>query len=466
MADPAHNVHTTVRCPDCQQVLKVPASAAGRHARCPVCKTKFQVPAPKELLEETVSTWIEEDLDQFLQERDEDGVEETSPTAADREESPRTEEPIDQQPGRARPLTPAAASSQLSSGDTIVAEAITDKPEQAPGESGPSGDDASSRASETAEAAGDEVGVGSSEYPSNINLTELVPHLVVHQVTQQGITFAFDSIWLQHDGFRASMPIMCAFCGMDVSASLTARPLIFLDRAMDQNASWHDIEAGMPVPLKKTDTPQSLIAQTHRLADMTRPFDIYMPFYTCPKHLNAGLKCTTRTRREGGTTCHVLIPNGRPTAVRWLSNVNGICGPESALLQRDVETIASEAWQQLSETCRQRLAVWATFEAGERFEHYLSDADLSKHDEGLAGVVVTNHRLIYHKYHHHGQVRLDEDATLTIARGEKMAALTLDAGGHRMRVAKIHARDVARLIDALSHAPRLQVMVVKQAPKG
>ena len=69
-----------VYCPSCRAVLRVPVSAAGKVARCPTCQAKFQVPVQQEDpgLEETVSSWIEQDVedmqdefDQMLQEQSE-----------------------------------------------------------------------------------------------------------------------------------------------------------------------------------------------------------------------------------------------------------------------------------------------------------------------------------------------------------------------------------------------------------
>ena len=54
-----------IRCPGCKAVLRMPSSAAGHVARCPSCQAQFKVPAPEVALEDTVSAWIEEDIDQM-----------------------------------------------------------------------------------------------------------------------------------------------------------------------------------------------------------------------------------------------------------------------------------------------------------------------------------------------------------------------------------------------------------------
>jgi hypothetical protein len=276
---------------------------------------------------------------------------------------------------------------------------------------------------------------------------------------QHGVTLQFDSIWLQHDGFRLSMPVQCAFCGHFQRQDLAARPLIFPERAYDQTRTPQQIEQGH-IQSMRLSHPEGLLAAMGTLSAMKRGFESVLPYYSCPKHMGGVLRCQSEDRTEGGVTCEIVIPHG-PTALRWLERVNGVCGPEAALLERDLAALSSDAWQNLAESCRQRLAAWCTFEGGERFEQYFLDADLARADAGLAGVVITDQRLIYHKYHHQGQIRLDEDASLLIQRDDRLANLMVEMGGKRVKVATLQAKDVAALIDALSHAPRLKVTLLK-----
>ncbi len=475
-------MHMMVHCPGCHQALQVPTEACGRHARCPVCRTKFVIPKPEELFEETVSTWIEEDLDQFMSEQEEsaEGLAAGTPgeQPPERDDSPRqTEAAADasdvpgSEPTAERPERPIAAraASQLAAGDTIFAVEVDSKDQSA-----------APPAHETsAPAAGSDPGTravssggprftvapppaSSTGYPQQLHVTEPIPRLMVKEVLQQGVAFSFDSIWLVHDGFRTAMPIVCAFCGDAERKHLISKPMAFTDRAMDKNRTAreieHDYEHGV-----RDRSPGDLLHVTGRMTGMLKPFDSPVLYYACPRHRQQALECATVDRGDGGVTCEVLVPD-RPTALAWLARVNGVCGREYALLERDVSAMTNEAWDALPETCRQRLAVWCKFNPGERFRDYLPDADLARHDVGLAGVVITDDRLIYHKYRLFGEVPLDTDATLVVRRDDRIAVLALETDDKRVRIAKIHARDVSQLIVALSHAPGLKVTVGK-APR-
>lgn len=481
-------MHMMVHCPGCHQALQVPDAAAGRHARCPVCRTKFVIPKPEDLFEETVSTWIEEDLDQFMSEQ-EDNADQPASGPDDqppqRDESPRQAQEVGDAdsasaPAADRPEKPTAvrAASQLASGDTVYAVRV-------PGHG--ASDRASAAGAAASEPAGgsvdrdasvdaghdSSVGTGrfavapppdaAAGYPQQLHVTEPIPRLMVKEVLQQGVSFAFDSIWVVHDGFRTSMPVACAFCGHGDRKHLISKPMAFTDRAIDKNKTARDIEQDCEHGVRDRG-PGQLLHVTGRIAGMLKPFDSPVLYYACPNHRQQALECGTVDRGDGGVTCEVLVPD-RPTALAWLARVNGVCGREYAMLERDVSAMTNEAWDALPENCRQRLAVWCRFAPGERFRDYLPDADLARHDVGLAGVVITDDRLIYHKYRVFGEIRLDTDATLVVRRDDRIAVLALEKDDKRVRIAKIHARDVPQLIVALGHAPGLKVTVAKASHK-
>ena len=194
------------------------------------------------------------------------------------------------------------------------------------------------------------------------------------------------------------------------------------------------------------------------LDHLPKPFNSAVPYYVDNAHANQSLKCWTQNRADGGITCFVRIPRAR-YALKWLERVNGTCGPEHALLERDVALLDNDAWRLLADVCRQRLTVWARFEPGELFQLYLGDADFGSRDAGLAGLVLTDRRIIYCKYHHRGVVYLSDDATIIITPQDDFAHVSLEARGLRSRLVKLYLADVPRLTASLAVAPRLRVEV-------
>ena len=180
-------------------------------------------------------------------------------------------------------------------------------------------------------------------------------------------------------------------------------------------------------------------------------FKYPMPYYVASAHASMSVHCSTQHREDGGDTCYVLLPHGE-VALQWLENVNGTCGEEYKVLRRCVELLWSESWQGASEKLRQRLGTWFDFEPGERFAHYFNDGEFGIKDEGLAGVVLTDRRLIYHKYHRKGWIYFSDKGKVTMRPDGEFAGMTLLTEEGNVKVAKIRYNDLELLVDQMRAA--------------
>ncbi len=294
------------------------------------------------------------------------------------------------------------------------------------------------------------------QYPNSLRVDPMRPHLVVVQCDQSGVSFAFDSAHLENIGFRTSMPIRCVFSGDTERRKLFARPVAFIDRSGARIRSPQEIESKHTTTLLSGQTPRDLLDIMGNIDALPKPFSFCMPYYGSTEFSHVSLKCWTETRGDGGFNCYVMIPNGS-TALAWLHNVNGSSGPEYAMLENDIGLFDNDAWRQLGDECRRRLAVWCPFEPMEQFRLYLSDGDFGSRDKGLAGIVVTDRRLIYCKYHHRGAVELAEPGTLLVRDDTDFAQLAIENRDGKTKLAKLHDHDVPVLLAALAHLPHLTV---------
>lgn len=487
-----------VHCMGCRQPLRVPARSSGRRARCPSCKTVFVVPKPDELVEETVSTWIEQDL-HVIDRWDEQGVK--LPEAAMSQSGvylaaldPRCPTPPPPDVPEPRKLAEEDPQTRSQPG-TIIRKhskrqywgvmrpsgAPTQRREPLPrdkplpleqthrrtGEREVRSDDASPPGTPTPPSVDDpalaKVGPTAMTYPTNLQRDPVAPHLVVTRSSLAGITFAFDAIWLTHEAFRGSMPVRCAFCGISKRDQLIARPLVFYDRGRADKNTIEQDAASLEHRHIGDRTARQLATQFGEVPHMPPPFHLPMPWFVSTRYAHLGLHCVTRNRSDGGITCEVLIPDPH-TALAWLVNVNGMCGPEYELLEREVSLLHGEAWRALSDACRERISYWCKLEPGEQFRLFISDSDFGKRDDGLGGIVITDQRLVFCKYHHRGQVRLDDEARIRVKKlGDGFATLTLVTQADRQRMAKIAEQAVPSLLEAIDLAPGLRYEIVHSA---
>jgi hypothetical protein len=494
-------METLVHCPGCKTPLRVPPTACGHRARCPSCKTHFVVPKPDELLEETFSTWIEQDVDDLFHQMEGGpqpttavGVE-TPPIArpapasssalkpppaasagAPRPADPRPDNegpvvppatPVQPPALPARPPRPTVAAPPRTSSPAPASPAAAIAPVTAapPPPSTPTlaANPSPGSAARVDSAAVAVVGQDHIHYPTDLRWDSMSPRLVVLGVSPAGVTFAFDSIWLNHPGFRASMPMRCIFSGKAKREQLIARPIIFEDRCLTNKRVLEQALAAYEHRHLGDRTNRELADHMGELAHFATPFNQPMPYFVSTRHAHLSIFCLTRNRSGGGLTCEVLIPDP-PTALEWLANVNGTCGPEHELLSREMGLLHGEAWRNLAEDTRQRLGVWCRLTPGEHFRLFLGDADFGRHDEGLGGLVLTDQRLIFNKYHHRGQVRLDENALVLVRSDEAFATLSLQTDSDRVRMVKLHAQDLPALLTALDRAPALRYELNGRSP--
>lgn len=489
-----------IHCESCRVMLRVPWEAAGHRARCPGCGHEFTVPRMEELIEDTVSEWIEQDVEEVLEDRDRQTEEQIRAAIARQKEEEAKAKAAAEAESRHRRAAPHDGSPAHGNGHD-PAEASPDEPaEQPPHDHGRSGEERKPRRLWPMRAhrapslpggvtlpddhAGGDHGRIAAEslmttpppsshrrdadgeqhrYPANLHVEDRIPHLIVKKVDAAGVRFAFDSAWLGHEGFRASMPMRCVFSGSSAREKLIARPLVFMDRANASAPTIDRINSAHENRQVGDHAPRHIMRMMGLIEGFTHPFAYAMPYYVSTRYAHLHIHCQTRDRVSGGVTCEVLIPDGL-TALDWLARVNGVCGKEYELLEHDVGLRHGDAWAQLPEECRQRIAAWCKLGAQEVLLQYFNDADFGKRDAGLAGLVVTDQRLVFSKYHHRGQARLDSEDTAVLARGEgKFVSLSLRVGKEVHRMIKLHRHDLDRLTQTLQQAGKIRVQVMQEA---
>lgn len=440
-----------IRCHNCQTPLRVPTTACGHRVRCTSCGQAFVVPDSSQLLEETCFTWIEHDVDQTLIERHQLNEQRLAAhrqrdTLNPSDSSSHTTTPPGFYPRRRR----RHADQQKEDDPPVevggsVKEGWTD-PSQTPSTSASPQDPQPASLEDPTGTTSQSEGETTIAFPKNLQLTEPTPHLIIENVDHVGVHFAFDACWLAHEGFRASMPICCVFCGDAQRSHLLARPALFTDqmRRRPTDASGPDLTAQHEIRTLADHQPREIVTQMGRLAGMPHPYDLAMPYYISHRYAHMNLHCETSDRRDG-VTCRIVVPDAS-FALHWLGNVNGICGEEYQLLLRNISTLHGEAWRQLSQRCRKRISAWCKLRPREEMRLYLRDADFNRHDEGLAGLVLTDQRLVFCKFHHRGQVRRDQtDAAILIHPGNRFTNLHLRVGHDVSRMIRIHRHDIQRL---------------------
>jgi Zn-finger nucleic acid-binding protein len=444
-----------INCPECQAQLTVAAQAAGRMGRCPICRGTFRVPDENQLLDEVVGTWLDATVQENLREEERESpsaVQSAAGSAAPAQQS--SKPPLAPPPHRTAQPAAAAAESvtdhsaaphepslklRVPSARASVPHGVTDPNGLAPASSnGAAGSNGSNGTS-----------AATPHRRDAVNIMVEDPRLHVEEVSAAGVTIAFHSSLLMRIAFRASMPFCCMQCGQRDSRLLIARPLSWIDRAHGVTTNPAEIETLLSIHVRAMQTPREVLSHMPLLEHLNSPFNEPIPYFACQQcapHMS--ISCQTYMT-PAGIQCQVIIPAGR-YALEWLGRVNGVIGDDYASLESQVHHFDSDEWRSVPAQVRQRLSGWFDFEGGEQFLAYFSDSDFPKKDAGLAGIVLTTHRIVYCKFNHKGALSLTGDGELVVITDGPFCNLSYRVDRAARRMVRLRIEDTQRLLDMLA----------------
>jgi len=218
------------------------------------------------------------------------------------------------------------------------------------------------------------------------------------RVDDRGATFEFPAARLKETDFRCSMPRRCMRCGR--RTHLEAHVVAFAPLLEDSYRFEMEKMAGgrdLPGPDSTRLEGQDLLNVLPPVPGVPPPADLPMPYWLCGLCTGRGLLAgqISINASTGKGMCRLRIKNLR-LAEEFLVAAGGGGTDEHAKFAEYVSRQQEQPWDLVPEIVQQRLAEWYSPNRGERFVAYVPDRDVSHIDEGLAGLVVTNRRLIYH----------------------------------------------------------------------
>lgn len=493
-------MNALTHCPSCGAVLRVPRNASGHLVRCPGCRAVSRVPAETDLKDETISSWIEMDVNAMLETQQALAAERYRPRRKSRATAKSTASTTSSYASKntsqndrlphltdnddlsrstdQNDATDLAGCLNLDDEDILSAEeqeelfrqyappfAKSPRPSDAGDPPDPSCDKPTPSAAEAAQAEMDAVHLESQdnsdpvaqENPATANggveqlSPGIAPKLTVLHVAPMGVKFQFPCRLLTHPQFRLSMPVQCVFSGEDNRKNLIARPMLFMDQCLSKTLTLEDITSSHEWHELGDRHPREWTRQMGRLEKMTAPFDQPMPYYVSTRYAHLGLHCETQGHGDN-CVCEVLIPDGQ-TAIQWMMRVNGVCGSDFERLEYEVSLLHGSDWKSLDERCRQRLSVWCKLRPHEQFRVYYNDADFNRSDAGFAGLVLTDKRLLFCKYHTRGKIPLDTDRVTLVASTETgFVQLFGKIDGKTTRMIKLREEDFKDLTTRLEQS--------------
>jgi len=237
----------------------------------------------------------------------------------------------------------------------------------------------------------------------------------VVRIDSNGVLLEFPSARLLDESFRAAIPRRCLRCGC--GSDLQAHPIIFADHISDDISQSE--YAVQPLALSdeelRTLSDEELLERMPRVPNVPHPAELPMPYWRCSLCREGGgvagqIQIDPQT---GQGRCRLWITE-LPLAAGFLSAAGGEGTRQHKQLLRRIALSRRNPWQDLSPVIRHRIETWFHPRRGERFVAYVPDRNHRHRDDGLAGVVFSSARLVYHSPGEHHESRLSGAVELDV----------------------------------------------------
>lgn len=252
-------------------------------------------------------------------------------------------------------------------------------------------------------------------------------------VDDMGAFFLFDPKLLYDPDFRCAFPVKCVVCGGDSHLSIH---LVIWSSKLPWRGQFGMRESSAPSVYELDQLGgrrgRKLLEVLEAVGNLPEPFSLPFPYYVCQACSAVGAIVTDVRFAAGATgqVCELGISSLARAKEFYLS----LCGRSGAgheHVLRELEQAHEDPWRALPLAVRSRIKHWYTQMDGERFLTYIPDGDFAKAEAGIAGVVLTDRRLVYHKYAAKLEVPLTEEITILRKTSGERTQLEIAAPGHK-----------------------------------
>ena len=274
-------------------------------------------------------------------------------------------------------------------------------------------------------------------------------------VDEMGAFFLFSPDLLYEEDFRSAFPQRCVVCGkrhhlsvhLVVWASkLPGRGEIGARTSYSRSVFELDKLGGV--------SGRELLAVLDPIENLPEPYCFPFPYYLCRECSPIGAVVPdVRFTADGRThECELGIFSLK-RAEEFVRIVGGTECPALKQIREAVKKDRSDPWLALPLAIRSRIKQWFTLAEGEKFVVYIPDGEFAKTEAGLAGIALTDKRLVFRKFASKVEIPLTEKISIERGTAKKSGRSQLRISSRATKPALLVADEVVaeRLRIALRH---------------
>lgn len=273
---------------------------------------------------------------------------------------------------------------------------------------------------------------------------------------RHGVLLEFPVSRLRETAFRCAMPRQCLRCGSQ--AHLQAHVIRYsVVHPQSGNLSLKAEHAAGDLVLSHEQAHglagEELLQRLPEVPNVPEPGNLPMPYWICENCTASGvisgqIQVNTAT---GKGRCRLLIQS-LVRAEEFFLAAGGKDTDDAERLDVFVQSMTKKPWDRLPNEVKDRIKQWFTPENGESFVAYIPDRDRTRTEDGVAGLLVSTHRLIYHTQMRHRELPKEHPLELQLGMTGVTGTLRINAGDWRVKHFAIDRDGVRRLRRALAAA--------------
>jgi len=278
------------------------------------------------------------------------------------------------------------------------------------------------------------------------------PDARVVKVDGKGTLIEFATSLLHQSEFRAAFPRQCIRC--DARVHLRAHAVIFAPQLMDSMSLEAEHKAGELVLSNEEVhglTNQQVLDRLPEVPNVPPPGNLPMPYWLCDMCSGSGqVSGQIQVNPEtGGGFCRLLI-RGPRRALAFIDTALGKNIEGYQLVRDRVDQLVENPWDNLAEVVQHRIQQWFQPHQDEQFLSYTPDRDYARTEDGMAGVLITNQRLIAHYSRRHRESPVTEPLELTHSFGAGRGHVAIKTATWTIPRMTVDRDGIARLRRGLS----------------
>ena len=268
---------------------------------------------------------------------------------------------------------------------------------------------------------------------------------------KQRVLFEFPTRRLRETAFRCAMPRLCLQCG--TRAHLHAHVVIFSGQMVDSVSLEAEHSAGA-MELSEEEVrhldDEELLEKLPHLPGLPSPADLPMPYWLCDMCSSSGVISAQILGNPATdeSRCRLLIRNMR-RAAEFMVGAGGEGTGGYAKLMRRIEATTETPWDQVPLVVQHRIDQWYHPGSQESFLAYVPDRDHVRTEDGMAGLVLSNCRLIYHTKLRHRESTTAQPLEMELSMSRERGRLQLKTPSWEVSNLAVDRDGIGRLRRAL-----------------